>query len=96
MYVYNASDRYSMHLTHARTHTHTHTHTHTRRSLTPSACRISYSLTKNRFCENVGRAHKSNRVLILCDLARGVWRQVSIYTFVPVKQINAMRTRIAS
>jgi hypothetical protein len=44
-------------------------------TFTPTLCRMSYSLTRNRFCENVRRPHKSNRVNIICDLARGVWRQ---------------------
>jgi hypothetical protein len=44
-------------------------------TFTPSTCRMTYSLLRNRFCENANREHKSNRVLIICDLARGVWRQ---------------------
>lgn len=47
-------------------------------TFTPASCRVSYSLTRNRFCENVRRPHKSNRVNIICDLARGVWRQVRV------------------
>lgn len=37
--------------------------------------RITYTLNRNRFCENIDRCHKSNRIMIVCDLARGVWFQ---------------------
>ncbi len=40
------------------------------------ARRLTYSLGRNRFCEHVGRQHKSNRVLVHCDLPRGCWWQV--------------------
>ena len=37
--------------------------------------RISYALIRNRFCENIDRFHKSNRIMVQCDLSRGCWVQ---------------------
>ncbi|XP_069796076.1 DNA-directed primase/polymerase protein isoform X2 [Narcine bancroftii] len=36
---------------------------------------IVYDIGKNRWCENIGRAHKSNNIMIVVDLKREVWYQ---------------------
>ncbi|XP_073463224.1 DNA-directed primase/polymerase protein isoform X1 [Aquarana catesbeiana] len=36
---------------------------------------LVYDTTNYRWCENIGRAHKSNNVMLLVDLKRDVWYQ---------------------
>ncbi|KAK7248669.1 hypothetical protein SO694_00040046 [Aureococcus anophagefferens] len=36
---------------------------------------LSYHLAKNRFCENVGREHRSNNIMLCVDLATSTWHQ---------------------
>ncbi|XP_006882341.1 PREDICTED: coiled-coil domain-containing protein 111 [Elephantulus edwardii] len=36
---------------------------------------LVYDISKYRWCENVGRAHKSNNIMILIDLKNEVWYQ---------------------
>eukprot|EP00057_Strongylocentrotus_purpuratus_P031763 XP_785583.2 PREDICTED: DNA-directed primase/polymerase protein [Strongylocentrotus purpuratus] len=36
---------------------------------------LVYDVVKNRWCENIGRQHKSNNIMILVDLRRGVYYQ---------------------
>jgi hypothetical protein len=31
-----------------------------------------------RFCENIDRFHRSNNVIIDCDLAKGFWQQACL------------------
>eukprot|EP01112_Ceratiomyxa_fruticulosa_P019841 TRINITY_DN6590_c0_g1_i1.p1 TRINITY_DN6590_c0_g1~~TRINITY_DN6590_c0_g1_i1.p1 ORF type:complete len:509 (-),score=81.63 TRINITY_DN6590_c0_g1_i1:28-1554(-) len=37
---------------------------------------IVYNISNNRYCENIGREHKSNNVMIICDLIKGVYYQM--------------------
>ncbi|XP_072113832.1 DNA-directed primase/polymerase protein isoform X3 [Mobula birostris] len=36
---------------------------------------IVYDISKNHWCENIGRAHKSNNIMIVVDLKREIWYQ---------------------
>ncbi|XP_025063378.1 DNA-directed primase/polymerase protein isoform X2 [Alligator sinensis] len=36
---------------------------------------LVYDISRYRWCENIGRAHKSNNIMILIDLKREVWYQ---------------------
>ncbi|KAI2536711.1 primase and DNA directed polymerase, partial [Homo sapiens] len=36
---------------------------------------LVYDICKYRWCENIGRAHKSNNIMILVDLKNEVWYQ---------------------
>jgi len=36
---------------------------------------ISFSLTRNRYCENIDREHRHNNILVICDMAKAVWWQ---------------------
>lgn len=36
---------------------------------------VQYTIAHNRWCANVGRAHKSNGIYFVVDLRRGVWSQ---------------------
>ena len=36
---------------------------------------LSYHLAKNRFCENVGREHRSNNIMLCVNLATSTWHQ---------------------
>ncbi|XP_030834215.1 DNA-directed primase/polymerase protein-like [Strongylocentrotus purpuratus] len=36
---------------------------------------LVYDVVKNRWCENIGRQHMSNNIMILVDLRRGVYYQ---------------------
>ncbi|XP_067838679.1 DNA-directed primase/polymerase protein isoform X2 [Heptranchias perlo] len=36
---------------------------------------IVYDISKNHWCENIGRAHKSNNIMIVVDLRRDIWYQ---------------------
>ncbi|XP_078071182.1 DNA-directed primase/polymerase protein [Mustelus asterias] len=36
---------------------------------------IVYDISKNHWCENIGRAHKSNNIMIVVDLKKGIWYQ---------------------
>ena len=38
--------------------------------------KLKYTIAKNRFCENIGRQHKSNGVIIEADLTRGYLSQM--------------------
>ena len=40
---------------------------------TPST--LTYHLAKNRFCERIGRPHKSNNIFFVVDLNQAVFRQ---------------------
>lgn len=35
----------------------------------------TFSVSGNRFCERVGRQHRHNNVLVVCDVCRGVWHR---------------------
>ncbi|XP_044170934.1 DNA-directed primase/polymerase protein-like [Acropora millepora] len=37
--------------------------------------RLIYEILKNRWCENIGRPHKSNHIMIVVDIRRGVYYQ---------------------
>lgn len=41
----------------------------------PQGKLITYDVINNRWCENIGRAHKSNNVMIVADLRLGVYYQ---------------------
>ena len=36
---------------------------------------VTYQISNNRWCENIGRAHKSNHIYIEIHVQRGQWRQ---------------------
>ncbi|XP_038661601.1 DNA-directed primase/polymerase protein isoform X3 [Scyliorhinus canicula] len=36
---------------------------------------IVYDISKNHWCENIGRAHKSNNIMIVVDLKKEIWYQ---------------------
>ncbi|GCC26963.1 DNA-directed primase/polymerase protein isoform X1 [Chiloscyllium punctatum] len=36
---------------------------------------IVYDISKNHWCDNIGRAHKRNHIMIVVDLKRGIWYQ---------------------
>uniref|UniRef100_UPI00398E5201 DNA-directed primase/polymerase protein isoform X3 n=1 Tax=Pristiophorus japonicus TaxID=55135 RepID=UPI00398E5201 len=36
---------------------------------------IVYDISKNHWCENIGRAHKSNNIMVVVDLKREIWYQ---------------------
>ncbi|XP_072371970.1 DNA-directed primase/polymerase protein isoform X2 [Scyliorhinus torazame] len=36
---------------------------------------IIYDISKNHWCENIGRAHKSNNIMIVVDLKKEIWYQ---------------------
>ncbi|XP_048476435.1 DNA-directed primase/polymerase protein isoform X2 [Rhincodon typus] len=36
---------------------------------------IVYDISKNHWCDNIGRAHKSNNIMIVVDLKKGIWYQ---------------------
>lgn len=36
---------------------------------------LVYEITKYRFCHNIGRHHRSNNIMIIADLQKGVWYQ---------------------
>ncbi|XP_067885493.1 DNA-directed primase/polymerase protein isoform X2 [Heterodontus francisci] len=36
---------------------------------------IVYDISKNHWCENIGRSHKSNNIMIVVDLKREIWYQ---------------------
>ena len=38
--------------------------------------KLKYTVAKNRFCENIGRQHKSNGIIIEADLTRGYLSQM--------------------
>ncbi|KAL9982229.1 hypothetical protein ACROYT_G004254 [Oculina patagonica] len=41
----------------------------------PQGKLLTYDILKNRWCENIGRAHKSNHIMIVADLRLGVYYQ---------------------
>ena len=43
--------------------------------LAPDAFTLTYHLAKNRFCERIGRPHKSNNIFFVVDLNQAVFRQ---------------------
>ncbi|XP_054846679.1 DNA-directed primase/polymerase protein isoform X2 [Eublepharis macularius] len=36
---------------------------------------LVYDISKNRWCRNIGRAHRSNNIMIIVDLKREIWYQ---------------------
>jgi len=41
----------------------------------PDSNRIIYNINKNKYCENIGREHKSNHIMIVVDIKNGYWYQ---------------------
>lgn len=41
----------------------------------PQGKLLTYDILKNQWCENIGRPHKSNHIMIVVDLKRGVYYQ---------------------
>ena len=39
--------------------------------------KLKYTISKNRFCSNIDRQHKSNGIIIEADLTRGYTSQMS-------------------
>jgi len=47
----------------------------------PTSITLNYQISHFKFCENVGRCHKSNHISLLVDLMRGSWSQSCLGLF---------------